>query len=242
MRRVLCLSGACLLLGAGVAVADTAAERLKESAAVFQEIMSTPEKGIPQELLEKANCVVVIPGLKKGAFIVGGEYGRGFAVCRKDSGRGWAAPASVRMEGGSVGFQIGGSSTDLVMLVMSREGMNKLMQDKFTLGADASAAAGPVGRTVNAATDAQLHAEILAWSRARGLFAGVSVNGATLRNDLDQNAELYGSKLTNREVIEGNMKAPAAAHQLVAELDRYSMREEGATGGKQSAERAKRKK
>jgi len=215
------------LLCATALFADTAQERLADSAAVFSEIMRTPDKGIPQDLLEKAQCVVVIPGLKKAAFVVGAQYGRGFAECRRENGRGWGPPAAVRMEGGSVGFQIGGSSTDVVLLVMNERGMRRLLEDKFTLGADASAAAGPVGRTANASTDIQLTAEILAWSRAKGLFAGISLNGATLRNDLDVNAELYGHKMNNREVLSSDMQAPEAAHRLIAELDRYSMRKEG---------------
>jgi lipid-binding SYLF domain-containing protein len=171
--------------------------------------------------------MIIVPNLKKAAFIVGGEYGRGFAICRNPNGTGWGAPAAVRIEGGSVGFQIGGESADVVMLVMNRKGMDKLLEDKFTLGAGASVAAGPVGRTADAKTDAKMDAEILAWSRTKGLFAGISLNGATLRNDLDTNAELYGHKMTNKEVLTGNMPPPAAASQLIAELNRYSKRAEG---------------
>ena len=215
-----------MVVSSAALAADTAQERLKESAAVFSEIMATPDKGIPQDLLAKAQCVVVVPGLKKAAFVVGGQYGKGFVECRSHGGVGWGAPAAVRMEGGSVGFQIGGSSTDVVMLVMSQRGMDKLLADKFTVGADASLAAGPVGRTAEAATDAQMHAEILAWSRARGLFAGIALNGATFRNDLDDNAELYGHKMTSREVLTGDVSQPAAAGQLIAELDKYSARKD----------------
>jgi lipid-binding SYLF domain-containing protein len=200
---------------------------MAEATSVFSEIMATPDKGIPQEYLEKAQCVMIVPGLKKAAFVVGGEFGTGFVSCRKRSGNGWGAPAAVRMEGGSVGLQIGGSSTDLVMLVMSQRGMDKLLNDKFTLGADASVAAGPVGRTANANTDATMTAEILAWSRAKGLFAGIALNGGTVRNDLDKNEELYGHKMTNKEIIMSDMPAPAAARPLLAALDRYSMRKEG---------------
>ena len=207
-----------------VAMADTAAERLAQSATVFSEVMSTPDKGIPQDLLGKAQCVIIVPGAKKLAFVVGGEYGRGFATCRQEGGMGWGAPGAVRVEGGSVGFQIGGSSTDVVMLVMNRNGMNKLMGDKFTLGADASVAAGPVGRTANADTDVRMSAEILAWSRAKGLFAGISLSGATLRNDADVNAELYGRKIDNRAVLSGQVAPPPAAEGLRAALDKYSMR------------------
>jgi lipid-binding SYLF domain-containing protein len=186
--------------------------------------MSTPDKGIPQDLLAKAQCVVIVPGLKKAAFVVGGEFGKGFAECRHEDGTGWGAPGAVRIEGGSVGFQIGGSSTDVVMLVMNRDGMDKLLGDKFTLGADASVAAGPVGRTAKADTDVKMTAEILAWSRAKGVFAGISLNGATLRNDLDANEELYGRKMDNREVINGKVSPSPGARKLIATLDKYSMR------------------
>jgi lipid-binding SYLF domain-containing protein len=214
---------ALVLSTTAMAVADSASERLTEAATVLQEVMSTPDKGIPQDLLSKAQCVIIIPGMKKGAIVVGGQYGRGFAECRQNDGTGWGAPAAVRVEGGSVGFQIGGSSTDVVMLVMNRGGMQKLLSDKFTLGADASIAAGPVGRTANADTDLKMNAEILAWSRAKGIFAGISLSGATLRPDSDANAELYGHKMNNKEVLEGSMAAPAAAQQLRAELDKYSI-------------------
>jgi lipid-binding SYLF domain-containing protein len=215
--------GLALMLSTA-AMAETAAERLSASAAVFNEVMSTPDKGIPQDLLGKAQCVVIVPGLKKGAFLVGGQYGRGFAECRQEGGTGWGAPGAVRVEGGSFGFQIGGSSTDVVMLVMNRRGMNRLLGDKFTLGADASVAAGPVGRTANADTDVAMTAEILAWSRSKGLFAGISLSGATLRNDADVNAELYGKKIDNKEVLSGSIAPPPAAQDLRTALDKYSMR------------------
>ena len=214
--------------------ADTdALKRLNEAAVVFSEIMATPDRGIPQDLVEKAHCVVIVPELKTAAFVVGGKYGQGFISCRKATGEGWAAPGAIRIEGGSVGFQIGGSSTDLVMLVMTERGSQKLIQSKFTLGADASAAAGPVGRTAAAGTNVRMDAEILAWSRAKGLFAGISLNGATLRNDLDSNQELYGKKIHNSEIHSSNMAAPAAAHTLISELDKYSARKDT------SADRAK---
>lgn len=221
---------ASLLIAGGAWAADQpkAAERLNDAAAVFSEVMSTPDKGIPQDLLAKAECVIIVPSMKKAAFVVGGEYGRGFAECRNSSGTGWGAPAAVRMEGGSVGFQIGGSATDLIMLVMNKRGMQHLLDDKFTLGADASLAAGPVGRTANANTDVKMNAEILAWSRSKGLFAGISLNGATLRQDVDRNAELYGRKMNNREVLMGSEPVPAAAHPLIAALDKYSTRSNNA--------------
>ena len=227
MRRIAIAAVSCLALSAGVAFAETAQERLKEASDVFQEIMATPDKGIPQDLLDKANCIVIVPDMKKAAFGIGGQYGRGFATCRNANGHGWGAPAAVRMEGGSFGFQIGATSTDLVMLVMNKRGMNRLLEDKFTLGADAAAAAGPVGRNAAASTDAQMSAEILAWSRSKGLFAGVSLNGTTMRNDLDENQELYGKKLTNSEVLEGKVKPPASASAFLATLDKYSPAEQG---------------
>jgi lipid-binding SYLF domain-containing protein len=195
---------------------------LNSASDVFKEVMATPDKGIPRDLLAKAQCVVIVPGLKKAAFVLGGEFGRGFVVCRNAGGAGWTAPAAIRMEGGSFGLQIGGSSTDLVMLVMNRRGMDKLLSDKFTLGADAAVAAGPVGRTANAQTDVQMSAEILAWSRSQGIFAGLALKGATLRPDQSENETLYGHKMTTREVLTGNMAPPAAAKPLIAELDRYS--------------------
>jgi lipid-binding SYLF domain-containing protein len=226
MSQEVTLKALAIILFLGVAgtgfAADTPQQRMDRSAAVFSEIMATPDKGIPQDLLNRAQCVIILPDLKKAAFVVGGEYGRGYAVCRKESGTGWAAPAAVRMEGGSVGFQIGGSDTDVVALVMSRRGMDKLTEDKFTLGADASVAAGPVGRTANANTDLKLDAEILAWSRAKGLFAGISLNGATLRPDSDSNEKLYGRKLTNREILMGGTHPPASAEPLISNLNRYS--------------------
>ena len=196
-------------------------ERLEDAASAMHEIMDTPDKGIPHDLLNKARCVIIVPSLKKGAFIVGAEYGKGFAVCRS-AGGGWGAPAAIITEGGSFGFQIGGSATDVVMLVMNEHGMRELDKDKFTLGADASIAAGPVGRTTTADTDAALTAEILSWSRTKGIFAGIALNGATVRPDHAANMELYGAKLSDHEILSGGAQLPPAAHQLIAELDRYS--------------------
>jgi lipid-binding SYLF domain-containing protein len=216
---------AFLLASAGLLHASgDAAKRLGDTADMLTEIMSAPDKGIPQDLLGKSHCVVLVPGLKKGAFIVGAKYGKGFMLCRKEGGVGWSAPAAIRIEGGSFGFQIGGSETDVVMLVNSETGAKKLIASKFTLGADASAAAGPVGRTSSAETDAQLRAEILTYSRARGIFAGISLQGATLRPDEDWNKELYGSALTNKEIVMGSTPAPPPAAKLISELDKYSSR------------------
>jgi lipid-binding SYLF domain-containing protein len=211
---------ACLSAGM-LCAADSAAERLKESATVLSEVMDAPDKGIPQDLLEKAQCVVIVPGLKKAAFIVGGKYGKGFISCRNATA-GWSAPAAVKVEGGSVGFQIGGSETDAIMLVMNKRGVDKLLSSKFTIGADASVAAGPVGRTSSANTDAKMQAEILTYSRARGAFAGVALDGATLRPDEDTNAELYGSKLSNKAIVTGGTSVPPAASSLTDALSKYS--------------------
>ena len=198
------------------------AKRLGEAAAVFSEVMATPDKGIPQDLLEKAHCIVIVPGLKTAAFVVGGKYGKGYLSCRNKNHSGWSAPGTVRIEGGSVGFQIGGSSTDLIMLVMSERGADRLLSSKFTLGAEGSVAAGPVGRTATAQTDAQLHAEILSWSRSQGLFAGLALEGATLREDLDDNAALYWKKLENRDIVTHGRAAPRSAAPLMVLLNKHS--------------------
>lgn len=219
----LCLSAA-LILATTLTAAETPTERLSSATDVIKDVTtsSAPDKGIPHDLFDKAQCVVIIPNLLKGAFVVGGEFGHGFAECRNASGTGWGAPAAMKLEGGSVGFQIGGSATDLVLLVMNERGMDKLLGDKITLGADASVAAGPVGRNASAQTDVKMTAEILAYSRSKGLFAGIALKGATLRPDSKVDQELYGRSLTNREILMGNVKAPAEASQLVAALDHYS--------------------
>jgi lipid-binding SYLF domain-containing protein len=208
-------------------LADSAQERLKESAAIFHEIMATPDKAIPQDLLDRAHCIVIVPGMKSGAFMVGGKYGRGFAMCRKSTNAGWGAPGAVRVEGGTFGLQIGGKETDLVMLVMNESGAKRLLDSQFTLGGQASVAGGPVGRTATANTDAYMRAEILSWSRSRGAFAGLALEGATLRNDIDENEELYGKRLENKDILMTGMKAPAAAEPLLSALNKYSRREQG---------------
>ena len=216
------LLATALTVCGSVADKDDTAKRLAAATDVLNEIMGTPDKGIPQDLLDKSACAVIIPSVKKGAFIVGAKYGRGFIACRKANGTGWSAPAGVKVEGGSVGFQIGGSATDVVMLVMNQKAINKLLSSKFTIGGDASAAAGPVGRTSSAETDAQLRAEILTYSRTRGLFAGVSLQGATLRPDDDANEDMYGKKMSNQEIVLGRVKEPASALGLIAALNKYS--------------------
>ncbi len=218
------IAAVALTAAALSAAGSDATARLQAAADVFKEVMGIPDKAIPQDLLNKAHCMVIVPSLKKGAFIVGAKYGKGFVTCRAKSGVGWSAPGSIRVEGGSFGFQAGGSETDVIMIVKNESGMNRLLSTKFTLGGDASAAAGPVGRSTQAETDAALTAEILTWSRSRGLFAGVSLSGATLREDSDWNNELYGRKITNREIITSTIAPPPSAKALLDELNRYSSR------------------
>jgi SH3 domain-containing YSC84-like protein 1 len=208
-------------------------KRLENSGVVMQEIMNTPEN-IPQEVIEKAECVIIFPSVLKAAFVVGGSYGRGAMVCRTGKGfRGpWGAPAMYALEGGSVGFQIGGQATDLVLLIMNDRGASSILNSKVKLGADASVAAGPVGRDASADTDAYMRAEVLSYSRSRGLFAGISLEGSTLRPDDDATADVYGRKLTAREIVLGGKIAiPASGRHLVAVLQKNSPRNESKESG-----------
>lgn len=225
MTGRIALSLATVLLSGTILQAATEADkRLQAAATVLTEVMGISEKSIPQDLLNSAECVIIVPGLKKGAFIVGGKFGRGFINCRKTNGLGWSAPAAVKVEGGSFGFQIGGSETDVIMLVLNKSGVDKLFSSKFTLGADASVAAGPVGRESSAQTDGKFRAEILTYSRSRGAFAGIALQGATLRPDKDANEELYGAGKENRDIVMGDAAAPAAAQPLLTALNKYSGR------------------
>ena len=193
-------------------------ERLKRATEVFKEIMRIPEKGIPGDLLDKAECVAIVPGLKKGGLGIGGRYGKGLVMCRK-SDRTWSAPSFLTVEGGSIGLQIGYQQIDVVMLVMNREGMEKLVGDKFTVGADASAAAGPVGRQASAETNIRMDAQILTYSRAKGLFAGVTLNGAVVKQDKDDNRDFYGKEMEARAILfEGSVPMPAEARPLASAL------------------------
>jgi lipid-binding SYLF domain-containing protein len=219
----LTLAIACAPLFAADEKSKTA-ERLDDSASLFSEIMGTPDRSIPQNLLDKANCIVLVPDLKKAAFVLGGKYGRGFAVCRATGNTGWGPPAAIRIEGGSIGLQIGVSSTDVVLLIMNERGMKHLTSSKFTIGGEATAAAGPVGRDATAQTDALLSAEILSWSRSKGLFAGISLDGATLRNDIDENQAMYGQRWDSKQILGSGAKPPASASKLLAALNKYSMR------------------
>lgn len=198
---------------------DKVQERLDQSAVVLDELVNAPDAGIPKGLIENARCVGIVPSVKKAAFGFGGEYGRGVAVCRTSTGGPWGPPSMMAMEGGSFGFQIGGSAMDVVMFFMNDSGMDKLLKDKFTLGGDATVAAGPVGRNTQATTDVLLQAEILTWARSKGVFAGVSLKGATFRPDNDANEALYGRKIEPRAILTGDtVEIPVAATGLIDEL------------------------
>ena len=194
--------------------------RTQKAAQVFKEIMNTPDQGIPSNLLESAKCIAIIPGDKKFAFVFGGSYGRGIATCRTEHG--WSAPMFVAIDGGSVGYQIGGSSTDLVMLFMNDHALQSLMSDKFKLGADASVAAGPVGRNAAAGTDLKLNAEILSYSRSKGIFAGVSLDGAVMQADKSGDKAMYGDDVNRHEILDGKVAVPASARELIEELGGYA--------------------
>ena len=213
---------ACLLAAPTEKSRREAAERLTEATTVLGELMRAGDKGIPSDLVEKAQCAVIVPGLKKGAFIVGGQFGKGFITCRGAGDRGWSAPAAIKMEGGSVGFQIGGSETDVILLVMNQRGADRLMQSEFTLGGEGEVAAGPVGREASAQTDAKMSAEMLSWSRSRGVFAGIALKGSTLRADRGENEVLYGQELDTRDVVSGKVKSTPEGRGLVAALTNYS--------------------
>jgi lipid-binding SYLF domain-containing protein len=211
-----------LCLPIGLMQAEPTAKRLNSAAGVLGEIMSTPDKGIPMNLMRRAQCIVVIPGMKQGAFGIGAKYGKGFFSCRK--GLDWSAPGAVRIEGGSVGFQIGAVETDVILLIMNRRGANRLLSTQLTVGGEGQAAAGPVGRASSAQTDISMRAEMLSWSRARGAFAGISLQGATLRQDQDDNADIYGHKLSNKQVINGATAWPNEGSELHSVLNRYAAR------------------
>ena len=213
------LASVLAVLAADAPAAAQVTARLETAIAVFDEVTTMSDKSIPDDLLRKAECVAIVPGLKKGAFVVGAKFGKGFVTCRQAAG--WSAPAGIQIEGGSVGFQIGGSETDVVLAIMNKRGVDRLLSSQFTLGADASVAAGPVGRAASAQTDARMTAEILSWSRSRGVFAGIALDGATLRGDDEANRDLYGRKLSVREIVTGRLEIPAAAKPLMERLARY---------------------
>jgi lipid-binding SYLF domain-containing protein len=212
-------AGAALLATGLWAQEETPDHRMRSAASVLHEMLSAPDHGIPRDLLEKSMCVIVVPGLKKAGFVFGADYGKGFAVCRHAGG--WTGPAAITLGGGSFGAQIGVESTDVIMLVMDRKGMEKLASDKFTVGADASVAAGPVGRTSSADTDASLHAEILSWSRAHGIFAGISLDGTVVKKDGGEDRKLYGQEVSEHAVLYGEVPPPPTAGALTDILSQY---------------------
>jgi lipid-binding SYLF domain-containing protein len=221
LKRLLIFS-TIILVSSQVALASDHEDdvaRTHKAAQVFREIMDTPDQGIPHDLLDSAKCIAVIPGDKKFAFIFGGSYGRGVATCR--TANGWSAPMFIAIDGGSVGYQIGGSSTDLVMLFMNSHALHSLLSDKFKLGADASVAAGPVGRSAAAGTDLKLNAEILSYSRSKGVFAGVSLNGAVVQADTTGDQAFYGANVDRHEILDGKTPVPASAEDLIRELRPY---------------------
>ena len=224
MKTLLALLLACAFLPPAFADNQKEQERVKESGAVLKEILNIPDD-IPQDLLDKAECLVVLPSVKKGAFGIGGSFGRGVMICR--SGQHytglWGPPAMYALEGVNIGFQLGGEATDFILLVMNPKGAHSLLSSKVKLGANASAAAGPKGRSGEAATDVVMNAEILSYSRAKGLFAGISLEGSTLRSDGGANEKLYGQKLSAKDIIGlGKVKTPACAQELVGLLDKKS--------------------
>ena len=224
MKRYRCVLA--LLMTAGLASAKhDVVERVQSAKTVFEEIMASSDKSIPRDLLEKAHCLVIVPSLKRGGFIVGAQYGVGVATCRQADGTGWTGPSTVRMEGGSLGLQIGGGETDVVMMIMNSTGAQKLMKSEFTLGGEGAVMAGPVGRAATAETDAYMRAEILSYSRSRGVFAGVAIKGSTLRSDDGDNKALYGHAVAHADVLNGREKTPAAARPLLAAIGKYSIRE-----------------
>lgn len=212
-----------LMLGVSViAYAGDSANRITEAKTVVEEIMAAPDNGIPHDLLNNAHCLIVVPAVKRGGFIVGAQYGKGVATCRQPQGPGWTGPSTVRMEGGSIGLQIGGGETDVVMMVMNQTGSEKLMKSEFTIGGEGAAMAGPVGRSATAETDAYMHAEILSYSRTRGIFAGIVLKGATLRPDDNDNMELYGRPVKHEDILMGRVSSPAVANPLLLMLNKYS--------------------
>lgn len=224
MKKILGAVCACAITATAAVPAFAAdqskqIERLQSSTEVLQEIMSTPDKAIPQSILAGANCVVIIPSYKKAAFLVGAQYGRGVATCK--TSHGWSAPAFVLLTGGSFGFQIGGQSTDLVLLAMNQNGLQHMLKNKFKLGADAAASAGPVGRNAQAGTDWKLNAEFLTYSRSKGLFAGLDLSGDVLDADNDDIKAFYGSGVTYQQVLRGDVPTPPSAQRFVRTVAKY---------------------
>ncbi len=223
LKRVLFVSALTMLVTLSAVASDREDDvsRTHRAADVFKQIMDTPDHGIPHDLLDSAKCIAIIPGDVKFAFIFGGNYGRGVVTCR--TAHGWSAPLFLAVDGGSVGYQIGGSSTDLVMLFMNEHALKSLLSDKFKLGGDASVAAGPVGRTAEAGTDLKLTAEILSYSRAKGVFAGVALDGAVVQADKSGDKAMYGDDVDRHAILSGKVAVPASARPLLHELSGYSL-------------------
>ncbi len=222
LKRILIVTTLVLLVTVTAVASDREDDvsRTQKATQVFKEIMNAPDQGIPSDLLESAKCIAIIPGDVRFAFIFGGNYGRGLATCR--TGHGWSAPAFLAIEGGSVGYQIGGSSTDIVMLFMNDHALKSLLSDKFKLGADASVAAGPVGRNAAAGTDLKLNAEILSYSRSKGVFIGVSLNGAVVQADKSGDRAMYGDAVNRHEILDGKVAVPESAQALLHEIGGYA--------------------
>jgi len=227
LRIALC--GAVLLASVSLAWAnerEDEVKRVRQSADVLDEIMAAPDKGIPQDIMESAVCVGVAPSLKKGGFVFGAEYGKGVATCRTSTG--WSAPAPFKVVGGSWGLQIGGEAVDLVMLIMNKDGMEKLLSSKFKLGADASVAAGPVGRHAEGETDWKMRAEVLTYSRARGVFAGLTLNGAVIEQDREATVAFFGHDTTLRDILQGKVTPPSGSEPFLAAVKKFSAKAEAA--------------
>ena len=214
-------------------------ERIEAAGRVMNEIMAAPDKGIPNNILSDAECVAVVPSLLKGGFIVGAAYGRGVATCRTE--KGWSGPAPFRIEGGSFGLQIGGEAVDLVMVIMNQRGMRALLSSKFKVGVDASAAAGPVGRHAEGATDWKMRAQVLTYSRARGIFAGISLNGAVIKQDKNDTRALYGHMVTFKSILTGVAPAPAGSEPFVSAVDKYTAQARAAESGQKPEEQPRPK-
>jgi lipid-binding SYLF domain-containing protein len=223
LKRLLTVITLALLVTLSAVASDREDDvnRTHKAAQVFKEIMNAPDQGIPHDLLESAKCIAIIPGDVKFAFVFGGSYGRGLATCRTEHG--WSGPMFLAMDSGSVGYQIGGSSTDIVMLFMNDHALHSLLSDKFKLGADASVAAGPVGRNASAGTDVKLSAEILSYSRSKGVFAGVSLNGAVVQADKSGDEAMYGDNVDRHEILSGKVAVPESARPLLQEIGEYVM-------------------
>ena len=215
-----------VLVLSSIAIADgnDAKDRITDASKVFGEIMAAEDSRVPEWVLERAHCMVIIPSAKQGAFIVGAKYGKGVTLCRREGG-GWSAPSATQIEGGSFGFQAGGGEVDYILAIMNAEGKEKLLKNEFTLGAEAGVMAGPIGRAAKAETDAQMRAKILSYSRSRGVFAGIALQGGTLRDDQSDNKAVYGREMTAQEILSGKVPAPAEARELIAQLSKYSWRE-----------------